>query len=296
MQIGHSVIAHLFWLLLLTQSISFASATANNTDFQDIEHALNVKLGIFALDTNNHEIIAYRTNERFPFQSTFKLMGVSALLYQDDRTPLLNKKILITPQMMVPWHPITGKYLNQRLTLNKLAKSAISYSDNPAINQIIHALGGIKSINQFAHQIGNKTFVLTHLENELNSNPDKNADTVTPKDMAYSVKALLLGHILSQHNHQRLMAWMKNNTTGQHRIRAGVPKGWLVADKTGSGRYGVANDIGITWSATCKPIVLSIYSVSSHPAAKPNSAAIRLATRVIFKKLAQANSCLKNIS
>jgi len=37
--------------------------------------------------------------------------------------------------------------------------------------------------------------------------------------------------------------WLKGNTTGGKRIRAGMPAGWTVAVKTGTGSYGNANDI-----------------------------------------------------
>jgi beta-lactamase class A len=36
----------------------------------------------------------------------------------------------------------------------------------------------------------------------------------------------------------------------------------ILADKTGSGDYGINNDIGIMWSPVCKPIVVAIYTVA----------------------------------
>ncbi len=52
---------------------------------------------------------------------------------------------------------------------------------------------------------------------------------------------------------------MRGNTTGATRIRAGVPADWQVADKTGSGDYGTANDVGVAWPPGKPPIVLAIY-------------------------------------
>jgi beta-lactamase class A len=39
-----------------------------------------------------------------------------------------------------------------------------------------------------------------------------------------------------------------------------VPKGWTVADKTGTGSYGTLNDIAVVWPPRSAPIVISIMS------------------------------------
>ena len=36
--------------------------------------------------------------------------------------------------------------------------------------------------------------------------------------------------------------------TGLTRLRAGLPTDWAVADKTGTGDHGTANDIAVTWA------------------------------------------------
>lgn len=255
----------------------------------ELEH--QIKVGFYALDTNNGRVIAYHANNRFPFQSTCKFIGVSALLASNK--PLLEKKILIRPQEILFWHPISGRYVNQHVALKTLAEGAVSYSDNTAINSIIHELGGLKAINQFAHGIGNSSFTMNHYEIHLNSAPNKKADTSTPQDMALSVKNILLGTVLNDQNKALLLEWMRNNTTGYNRIRAGVPLGWSVADKTGSGSYGVANDIGIAWSPSCKPIILSIFTISDKSDAKSSDEAIAKITRAAFDEFAPHSSCYK---
>ncbi|PEW23525.1 class A beta-lactamase, partial [Bacillus cereus] len=70
-------------------------------------------------------------------------------------------------------------------------------------------------------------------------------DTSTPKALATSLQAFTLGDVLSTEKRNLLIDWMKRNTTGDNLIRAGVPGGWEVADKTGSGFYGTRNDIAI---------------------------------------------------
>ena len=86
---------------------------------------------------------------------------------------------------------------------------------------------------------------------------------------------------------------MTNNTVGYQRIRAGVPIGWTVADKTGSGSYGVANDIGILWSPLCKPIVLAIYTVQNKQDAQRRDDIVASTTSIVLNEFAKSDPCCK---
>lgn len=287
-----------YLLLLLTTIFCtniFATPTVQN-NLEKLEKSFDGKIGVYAIDTNNNQIIAYRADERFPVQSTCKLLGTAALFKQNNSTNnLLQKKISITKNDLMFWHPITGKYINNSMTLKALAEAAISYSDNPAMNLIIKQLGGPEFITNFAHSIGNTTFNIKHYEGNLNSNPNIQDDTATPKDMAISLQKLTLGNLLEQPLQTKLVTWMKNSTTGYKRMRAGVPMGWTVADKTGSGDYGVANDIGILWSPVCKPVVLAIYTIQNNQNAKSRDDIVATTTKIIFDELAKTNSCINGL-
>ena len=78
---------------------------------------------------------------------------------------------------------------------------------------------------------------------------------------------------------------MKDNTTGYRRIRAGVPLGWVVADKTGTGSYGIANDVAVIWPPKYKPIVLAIYTVRNKQKLKPRDDVVASTTRLVFATL-----------
>lgn len=225
-------------------------------------------------------------------QSTMKLITVTALFKQSDSDKnLLQRKIHYTPKDLISWHPITGKYINTGMTLEALAAAAMTYSDNTAANLIIKELGGPSAVTNFANSIGNKTFNVEHYEGDLNSNPNNPEDTSTPKDMAISVEKLTLGNILTQTQKTELITWMQNNTVGYKRIRAGVPIGWTVADKTGSGDYGIANDIGILWSPLCKPIVLGIYTAQNNQNAQRREDIVASTTSIILNDFSKQDPC-----
>lgn len=88
---------------------------------------------------------------------------------------------------------------------------------------------------------------------------------------------------------------MRNNTTVYKRIRLGIPLAWAVADKTGSGDYGIANDIGILWSPVCKPIVLAIYTVRNKQDAAKREDVVATVTSIIMERLGKDNPCFNKL-
>jgi beta-lactamase class A len=116
------------------------------------------------------------------------------------------------------------------------------------------------AVTAFARSIGDAEFRLDRWETELNTAiPGDARDTSTPAAMAGSLQRLALGDGLGGAERDRLVQWMRGNTTGAARIRAGVPEDWQVADKTGSGDYGTANDVAVAWPPAKPPLVLAIY-------------------------------------
>ncbi|VBA57503.1 Beta-lactamase [Mycobacterium attenuatum] len=252
---------------------------------------------MYAINTSNGEIIAHREDERFPLQSTIKFMGVAALLKQSDTdSHLLQEIVHYSQNDLIEWSPITRKNITGGMTLEALSEAAISYSDNAAINIIMKRLGGPPAVAQFAHSVGNQTYNVEHYDGALNSDPTSGADTSTPRDMAASVQKLSLGDGLTPAQQTQLLGWMRNNTAGYRRIRAGVPGGWVVADKTGSGDYGIANDIGILWSPYCKPIVLAIYTVQNQRDAKRREDIVASATSIVLDQFAKKDHCFEELS
>lgn len=254
------------------------------------------KIGVFAVNTANKQQIQYRASEHFPIQSTFKVMAVSATLKQSmaDKQ-LLQQKITYTKKDLVFWSPITEKHLVDGMTLYDLCSAAMMYSDNTATNLIMKQLGGPQAVTAFARSIGDNTFQINSWEPNLNSAPNDLRDTSTPIAMEKSLQKLTHGGVLDSPQREQLISWMKANTTGNALIRAGVPKGWIVADKTGSGNdYGISNDIGIIWPSNCAPIIIAIYSVHTKKEVftPSHTDLIASVTRTVMSEFAQTDKCI----
>ena len=260
-------------LLLTVILISFVSACMSvlargSTDLTSIQNKLAAleassggRIGVSALNTATNTRIQYRAKERFPFCSTSKVIGVSAILKQsmtDSR--LLQQKLTYKKEDLVAYSPITEKHLADGMTIFNLCAAAITQSDNTEMNKQIKKLGGLEAVTAFARSIGDNTFRLDRWEPKLNSAiPGDLRDTSTPAAMERSLQQLALSDALALPQRKQLQTWLKSNVTGNYRIRAGLPKAWIVGDKTGTGDYGTTNDIGIIWPPKRSPIVVAIY-------------------------------------
>ncbi len=297
-----SVIAVITLIFISSWQVSFASNIQQikpisvQQKLAELENASGGRLGISAIDTNNNARIQYRAEERFPLCSTFKIMLVSAILHQSmSNSHLLKQHVKYNKRDVVAagYAPITKKHLARGMSIAELCAAAIDYSDNAAGNLLMKKLGGPKTVTAFARFIGDTPFRLDRWEPALNTAiPGDLRDTSTPLAMQHSLQQLALGKALAKPQRERLQAWLKSNTTGNSRIRAGVPKGWVVADKTGTGDYGSTNAIGIIWPPKCHPLVLAIYFTQNKKDAVPRDDVIASATRIVADAFAEKDSCI----
>ncbi|QJD93776.1 class A beta-lactamase [Duganella dendranthematis] len=216
------------------------------------------RLGVAAFNTADGRQLLHRADERFPLCSTFKMMLAAAVLARDPS--LLDKRLRYEKSDLVPHSPVTGKHVAEGMTVEALCEATLQYSDNTAANLLMKQIGGPTAVTAYARSIGDSEFRLDRWETELNSAiPGDVRDTTTPQAMAKSLQKLVMGEALPLHCRRQLKDWMIGNTTGATRIRAGVPAGWIVADKTGAGDYGTVNDIAVIWPPGRPPMLLAVY-------------------------------------
>lgn len=277
-------------------------AKKNNTAHSQLaalESSTRGRIGISALNTANNEQFQYHADERFPLGCTSKVIGVAAILKKSmTDKQLLQKKITYKKQDLASsWSPITERHVDDGMTIFDLCAAAITYSDNSAMNFLVTQLGGLQNINTFAHSLGDNYFRLDHMWPKEAEFGGKNNvyDSSTPATMEKSLQTLTFGNVLASPQREQLLDWMKNNTTGNARIRAGVPQGWIVGDKTETGfYYGTTNDIGIIWPPNCKPIILAVYYTNDKKSAVKREDIVASATKIVINNFAKQDQCIKN--
>lgn len=267
--------------------VAAAGPTSAHAGFAALERDLQRELGIAAIDSATGRTVGHRQGQRFPLCSTFKTVLAAAILALAERKPgLLEKRLSLPKESFVSFSPVTGKHVGGALSVAELCGAALQYSDNTAGNALLRELGGPAELTRFVRALGDHSFRLTRWETELNSAlPNDERDTTTPLAMAGTLRKLLLQDGLPPSAQCQLRDWMLGNTTGDRRIRAAVPTGWKVADKTGSGDYGCANDIAVIYPPEKAPVVLAIYTRQFAKDADARNDLIVQAARLALERL-----------
>ncbi|GHB54885.1 beta-lactamase [Streptomyces cirratus] len=238
-----------------------------------LERAHSARLGVFARDAVTGRAVLYRADELFPLCSAFKTIAVAAVLRDLDRDgTFLARRIRYTQRDVTDsgYAPVTGLpgNLGCGMTVADLCAAAIDHSDNTAGNLLLRELGGPDAVTRFCRSLGDRVTRLDRWEPALNSaEPGRTTDTTSPRAIGSTYARLAVGDALDGPDRERLTGWLQGNTTGGNRLRAGLPKGWKVAEKTGTGSHGTTNDVGIAWPPGRGPITIAVLSTKPDPTA-----------------------------
>ena len=236
------------------------TASVVPADFSGLEAQFDARLGVFAVDTGTGRVVEHRADERFPFCSTFKALQAAALLARTEPAEL-DRRLTYTSADLVPNSPVSEKHVAEGMTLRQVMDAAIRYSDNTASNLMFTELGGPDELEKDLRALGDRVTEMDRIETELSEGvPGDVRDTSSPRAFAANLREYVLGDALPADDRALLTDWLRNNLTGNTTIRAGVPAGWVVGDKTGTGGYGTRNDIAVLWPPDGAPIVIAVMS------------------------------------
>src|SRR5262245_27699162 len=219
-------------------------------DIVRVETESGGRLGVAVLDTLTDARFGHRADERFPMCSTFKLLAAAAILARvDAKQERLDRRVEFAAADVVVNSPVTKDHVGAPgMSLEELCEAAMTMSDNTAGNLLLASLGGPQGLTAYTRSLGDTVTRLDRIEPELNeATPGDVRDTTTPAAMAANLRALALEKALSAVSREQLVRWLIGNKTGDTRLRAGLPAGWRVGDKTGSGERGTTNDVGVFW-------------------------------------------------
>ncbi|MGG1688401.1 class A beta-lactamase [Pseudalkalibacillus sp. NRS-1564] len=248
--------------------------------FMQLEKKFDARLGVYAIDTSTNRTVVYRPDERFAYTSTYKAVA-AGLVLQQNSIEKLDEVITYTKDDLVTYSPITEQHVDTGMTLREICDAAIRYSDNTAGNLLLQKLGGPNGFEKALRQIGDHVTEADRFETDLNSAiPGDIRDTSTARALATNLKAFTVDDVLPNGKRAILTNWMRGNTTGDELIRAAVPKGWEVGDKTGAGDYGTRNDIAIVWPPNRDPIIIAILSTRDTKNASYNNDLIAKTAKV----------------
>jgi beta-lactamase class A len=261
------------------------TAAGRHARFALLEHRYDARLGVFGVDTASGRTVGHRADERFAFCSTFKALA-AALLLQRRSLAELETVVRYSSRDLLPNSPITEQHVDTGMTLRAVCDAAVRYSDNTAGNLLLAELGRPSGFTRALRQIGDRITHSDRIETALSAaRPGERRDTSSPRALAADLRKVAVGDLLSRDKRALLVDWLTTNVTGDRLIRAGVPRGWKVGDKSGTGGYGSRNDIAVIWPPGAKPLVLAILSTRPRMDAAPSDELVAAAARIAVAAL-----------
>lgn len=257
-------------------------------------------IGVAAIHLESGRSVAVRGAERFPMGSVYKFPIVIAALQRVDAGTLkFDQTITIDPKDFSPgWSPIRddAKGKPVTVTVRELLRYTVSISDNTASDTTVRLLGGPAAIQKVMNDLGVSKIRIDREERTIAKHlgePDGRKlyatdprDTSTPDEMAKLLAAFFHRRDgLSKASHDLLMQWMIDTPTGVRRIKAVVPKGSVVAHKTGT-MPGTVNDVGIVTSPDGKNhVVIVVFSKGGTTEEKIREDDVAAAAKAAYQQL-----------
>jgi beta-lactamase class A len=254
-----------------------------------IEAEVGGRLGVAMLDAATGAVAGHRLDERFALCSTFKALAAAAVLARVDAgSDSIDRRVHYTAAELVTYSPTTKNHAGEAgMTLAELCEAAVTLSDNTAGNLLLAAIGGPAGLTAYLRGLGDKVTRLDRIEPFLNeAAPGDRRDTTSPAAMATTLRNLVVGDALSPASRARLTDWLIGCKTGDDRLRAGVPAGWRIGDKTGSGGNGATNDVAVLWPPGRAPIVVAAYLAESVAPPGRRNAVLAAVGRAVVQTIA----------
>lgn len=268
--------------------LPLSAAPPVDPELAELERRSGGRLGVHALDTATGATVTHRGGERFLMASTAKLLLAAAVLDRAATDPaLLDRRVRYAREALLEYAPVTTANLATGMTVADLCGAALTVSDNTAANVLLDLLGGPAVVTAFVRGLGDDITRFDRTEPDLNVSTGDERDTTTPAAMVGDIRAVTVGDGLEPSGRERLTAWLLANTTGDAAIRAGVPAGWRVGDKTGTGAQGERNDVGIVLPPDRAPLVLAVHTDPGDARSTAGDSTIAEATAIVVRRLSR---------
>ena len=130
-------------------------------------------------------------------------------------------------------------------TIRELLEFSIARSDNTSSDKLLELVGGPAALTERMRALGlNRIEVRSNVRQFLKDRDAAHPNTGSASDLARLLARLQKGEVLRPAQLEVLTGLMGRAVTGLQRLRAGVPAGTPVGDKTGTGPSTI-NDVGV---------------------------------------------------
>jgi len=310
-----------FALLAAASPVIAAPPTAVQSEIARIAQGIDGVVGVAAwrLDGKGPRVLV-NADQQYPMASTFKVPIAGTVLSEVDSGRLkLDQLVPVDPNMMVESEGLaeTFHHPGVSVSVENLLELMLTVSDNTATDTLEKLVGGPAVVTQWVRSQGitglrvdrdtaglirdfyglppGPSFPAS-LEAGLKANPkledmgDKPLpkfdndpqDTSTPVAMAQLLERIYTSKALSPASTNLLREIQERNTTGKARIRARLPAGTVVAEKTGT-IGGSVNNVGvITLPGNAGKLIVAIFIKKSSKPVEDRERVIADVARALY--------------
>ena len=206
-------------------------------------------VGVAVAHVETGRTVAVHGSNPLPLFSVFKLpLAISVLKAVEEGRLNMDQKLLILPSERTG-----GSVFNNSLwrvpverSIAELIELSIVRSDNTSTDKLLELIGGPAVLTEQMRSLGlNSLDIQTPVKHFVNFTKDqRHPNTGSAEDLVGLLIKLQKGELLQAEQSDLLLGLMGRAMTGLRRLRADLPPGTFVADKTGSG-LTATNDVGL---------------------------------------------------
>lgn len=244
--------------------------------FATMAQAAKGTVGVSALVLETGEMAGYNNNQRFPMQSVYKFpIGMAVLQQVDEGKFKLQQNIRVLPSDYIPkpgHSPLRDEHPagNVDVSVAELLRYNVAESDGSACDVLLRIIGGTPVADKYVHGLGIKDMRIALTEQvQVPNEPMQYQNWSTPDAMTALFKKFYTGHVLSDSSYSFLLDLLVNSGPGARRLKAQLPKGTVVAHKTGTsgtqeGLTRATNDAGIITLPNGHHLIITVFIKDSY--------------------------------
>ncbi|MBD0371842.1 MAG: class A beta-lactamase, subclass A2 [Pyrinomonadaceae bacterium] len=274
-----------------TQNANRAGNTANSeaakTDekgsgelqaqIEQIAAAARGRVGVQAVLLETGASAALNSKEHFPMQSVYKVpIGMAVLAQVDAGKIKLEQRVRVekSDYLKKEQHsPIRDRNPDGvELSVAELLRFAVSESDGVASDVLLRLAGGAEAVGKYLSELKVSDIIVANTEKEIGQDwQTQYRNWASPEAAIQLLRAIYERRGLSEQSNALLLKFMTESPTGPKRLKGLLPKGAVVAHKTGtsgvnsSGINAATNDIGIITLPNGRHVAIAVF-VSDSPA------------------------------
>lgn len=224
-----------------------AADSALTQRFKTLSKSAGGDIGVAVVHVESGRTADFESKKELPLYSVYKLpLAITVLQEVEKKNLSLEKKIQVTPDDVAPGSQFNTNLWRQPVdkTVAELLEFSIVRSDNTSSDKLLQLIGGPAGVSERMRTFGFSNIDIKYSSREVVAHRDK-PNKATASDLAQLLAKLQKGELLQPPQFSLLFGFMERaRTGGERRLRANLPAGTQVADKTGAGE-NTTNDVGL---------------------------------------------------